>query len=749
MRGLVIVAVLCVMVMLLAVCVPAPTPAPTPTPTQEPFGVLPQTYTWHPAVNLYTDRDSFWTDFAMPTTDQINAHYDVQWDELKPNQTGIDLTPIRDVLDAMDGQTVTLPDGTVTDRPLWLTVPMMWTQYPTTGCIDYVPTWVGGTCSGSSCNGGTATNYRLQSTGGAWVGQWFSLPAFDKAGFITAYNQTLIELSNALTTEERDRIAGFYIPIGWNNEYGLVAPESYACGIDGTSLISREEYYTFIKQAADGYHIAFPDKPLFMLAASMYDEERIDLATHFAGYETNGTSNRHVGFGWNGMSPDVPASRPDGSGGGWIDISRHYEGILPIKMEPATYQYSGATRDNNEWWSWMFGLAHKPDHVDTSQGWICTGTVVGQECDTGTSQLARYASVHGFPVDFGTFLNRAFGDTSITSRDLFVVPHQTEYPAYGIGRNGYDGCLTGFCQGWQGDFTHYMAISGGTYGRRCLVPGMPDCQDTGLPGPLTGDQSQSPYSRHAVAITSTLTTVISTTNGLYGGSVPDATIRILYVNDDASDFTVEYPRATGTTSYTVDRTAAGGWAWSSVQVPLRVGNYIPGGSQLKLTYSGAVPPTVAMIWIDLTGGGTLATPVPTATPVPFTWPAATTLWSQSASMCQPKVACSSSTDCLAVWTDKRNDTSQPNSCWQYGTKRHLSAELLLAVRSCRHWRHLRAPVLPVDRRSDWERGGDPHGEQGQPVPARVLVGQRERVPRSLAGSQPAGDQLQQLPAVLL
>ncbi len=668
MKRLIVLSALCLIVIVLAMCMPAPTvPAPVPataTPSPGEQGVLPSVYNWHPAVNLYADRDAFWTDFAMPTTDQVSAHYDVQWDDLKPNQTGIDLTSIRDVLSAMDGQTVTLPDGTVTDRPLWLTVPMMWTQHPTTGCAIYVPAWVGGTCSGSTCSGGTATNYRLQSTGGSWVGQWFSLPAFDKPGFVTAYAQTITELSNALSPDERDRIAGFYIPIGWNNEYGLVAPTSYACGIDGTSLIGREEYYTFIKQAADAYHVAFPDKPLYLLAASMYDQERIDLAAHFALYETNGTPNRHVGFGWNGMKPDVPASRPDGSGGGWIDITRHYEGVLPIKLEPATYQYSGTTRDNNEWWSWMFGLAHKPDHVDTSQGWICTGTVLGQECDTGTSQLARFTSVHGFPVDFGTFLNRTFGDTQYTSRDLFVVPHQTEYPAYGTGVNGY--VCNGFCQGWIGNFTHYMDLGNEAISRRCLVPDMPTCQDTTLPGPLTGDQSQSPYSRHAVQMAgSSLTTVISPTNALYGQVVPQAKIRLLYINDDASDFTVTYPTTTGTASYTVDRTAAGGWGWSSVAVPLKVGNHIE-GAQLRIEYSGSVPPTFAMIWLDLNDGGVPATPVPTATPVPFTWPAATTLWSQSASMCQPKVACSSSTDCLVVWTDKRNDTSQPNSCWQYG-----------------------------------------------------------------------------------
>ena len=196
----------------------------------------------------------------------------------------------------------------------------------------------------------------------------------------------------------------------------------------------------------------------------------------------------------------------------------------------------------------------------------------------------------------------------------------------------------GFCQGWIGNFTHYMDLGAEAITRRCLVPGMPTCQDTTLPGPLTGDQSQSPYSRHAVQMAgSSLTTVISTTNALYGQVVPQAKIRLLYIHDDASDFTVTYPTATGTASYSVDRTSAGGWGWSSVAVPLKVGNYIS-GAQLSIEYSGAAPPTFAMIWLDLNDGGVPAPPVPTATPVPFTWPAATTLWSQSASMCQPKVA---------------------------------------------------------------------------------------------------------------
>lgn len=677
MRTFAIILALCIAALLLAVCVPAPKPTdvPEPTETEGPEGILPQTYTWNPGVNLLVDRDSFWTNFQMPTDDQTSAHYDLQWDDLKPNQTGINLTAIRDRLAILDAQTVTLPDGTVVDhRPLWLTIPMMWTQYDTIGCQIYVPTWVGGTCSGSTCSGGTAQNYRLQSTSGSHTGEWFSVPAVNKTGFIAAYQQTLVELSNALTQDERDRIAGFYMALGFNNEYGLNAPGTYACGVDGSTMVSAAQYDTFVRGAIDAYHVAFPDKPVFVLGATIPDNKRRGLDNYMRALTTNGTPNRHVGWGFNGMSPDVPASVVQAGSyqyGGWIDIARSSADILPLKLEPATYQYPAQFRVNNEWWSWMFGMALSPDHVSASQGWLCTGTTIGHECDTSESQLDVYHDTYDFPVPMGLFLNQNFGANSATARHLFVVPHETEYPpgtGTGIGTPPYS-CGT-YCTGFRGNFTHYMDFGAEAVTRRCLVPGMPSCTDSTLPGPVSGGQSESPYSRHAVKMdAASLSTVISTTNALYGLTMPTAFIRILYINDGTGDFDVTFPTGNGgETTYTVDRTAAGGWAWSNLNVAnLRVGNWLSGGKQLRIDYSGSAPaPTFAMIWLDLSQSGNFATPVPTATPVPFTWPAATTLWSQSASICQPKVACSSGTDCLVVWTDKRNDTAAPNSCWQYG-----------------------------------------------------------------------------------
>ena len=74
MKALIVLGVLCVLVMLLAVCVPMPKPVPTPTPTVslddiDVPQIFPETYTWNPGVNLLVDRDSFWTDFVMPTDD--------------------------------------------------------------------------------------------------------------------------------------------------------------------------------------------------------------------------------------------------------------------------------------------------------------------------------------------------------------------------------------------------------------------------------------------------------------------------------------------------------------------------------------------------------------------------------------------------------------------------------------------------------------------------------------------------------
>lgn len=686
--GTIALLIIVVLVLVVIACVPVtPTPAPTSTPVP-PAGVLGEGILGD-GLNMLVDRDDFnQTDRNIPDT-ELTSHDGFYWDDLAPSNGVYSFTGIDAALATLTSQSVTTVDGvSVSPRPLWISVPQFWTQGTGGNCNVDVPDWVGGTCAGGVCTGGIATSYYYTPT-------MEEVPALDKPAFWSAYEATIA----ALGAEYNDNanIAGVFIASGYDNETSINADY---CGITTAVAngigITSDEYRDFVKRQINAFHAAFPSKPVYLLtSAADRDRDRCVWTQATPSASFRGMVYlypKHLGIGSNGMQPDAPKftfhptpTFPD-AGCGEFDMLTTWQDALPVKMEPAAIE-SGARKTQEEYWSWLLALTNRVDFVDAQVDWFCDPVTGGTACSTPVaSSMMQVNTTYGFPtvVPFPDFVERQFGETPGDSRDAWVAFRDTEYPhvlyptpVYSATNTpfpyaqGVDGYVCGwYCGGWEGDFEHYMTITSGSTTHLCNVPGMAGCVDA-LPTP------DGIYGRHARSFADGVEISLDSDWGYLNRTLTVARIRVAYVNDSADDFNIIYPTtaAGATATLTVDRTAAGGWAWyDSGPITLYAGNVNGGDHFITIDHASGTNPTLHMIWLDVTASAAQNTPTPTPTWTPIVTPTpAMTAWPYPTARalnsgivgwnrCQPSIACRSATSCMLVWQDKRNDSADLWTC---------------------------------------------------------------------------------------
>lgn len=599
-------------------------PEATPAPPQR--IVLP------PGGNMLVDRDNFnGADRGIPNI-ELASHLDISWAAINPQNCDTDplgctdFSVIEDRLNQLSGQQVTLVDGqVVTPRPVWLSLPRFWSQGQEVDnvryCDNYVPNWLGST-------DGLAPNYSVlvtRTVNGQAITHTELVPRLDSPALQDAYATLIQRLGEAYGSDPR--VAGLFIANGYDNETNLIArwcgvsldliancsdPNAATCLI---SAYSGGEYDRFVRRTIEAFHQAFPRKPVYLLLAPAPDDWlRCNWVYGVPGQFTGirDYDNRHIGIGFNGMRYDVPSfirrpppePPPARAACSSFQLMLDNRGILPIKLEPSQ-SWSGVARHQIEYWSWLAGMGpFWPDLIDTQPSWFCVETEAEGSCratppaTTPSSQLRVFNTQYGFPLietprsgsqgDFSDWIERQLGNTASNARDLWTVFHRTEFPHTGS-------YCRGFCEGFDANFDHFLAVVDGAYTVRCGNSELP-CYD---PNPLPAAETNI-YSRFAGRMDgSTLSFAISNTLSYYGRTMANVTIRIAYVNDGESDFTITFPAATGSTTLTVDRTAAGGWAWFETTQTVRLANVLD-GAVLRLGYTGPAPqPTLHMIWIDV------------------------------------------------------------------------------------------------------------------------------------------------------
>ncbi len=591
----------------------------------------PQRIVLPPGGTMLVDRDNFnGADRGIPGV-ELASHLDIPWAAINPqNCTSdplgcTDFSVIEDRLNQLSTQAVTLVDGgQVAPRPVWLTLPMFWAQGPEVDnvryCHNFVPNWLGGA-------DGVAPNYSVlvtRTVNGQAITHTEAVPRLDSPAFQNAYATLIQRLGEAYGNDPR--VAGLFMASGYDNETNLA---SRWCGVSldlisncsnpnaPTCLISAYsggEYDRFVRSTIDAFHQAFPRKPVYLLMAPAPDDwMRCNWVYGVPGQFTGirQYSNRHIGLGYNGMRYDVPSfirlpppqPPPARAACGAFQLMLDNRGILPIKLEPSQ-SWWGVARHQIEYWSWLLGIGpFWPDLIDTQPSWFCVETAAEGSClatppaTAPSSELRIFNTGYGFPFietprsgdqgDFADWIERQLGNNASNARDLWTAFHRTEFPHTGTYCRGY-------CEGFDANFDHFLAVVDGEYTVRCGNSELP-CYD---PNPLPAAETHI-YSRFAGRMDGpTLTFAISDTLSYYGRTMDNVTIRIAYVNDNEADFTVTVPTATGSTTLTVDRTAAGGWAWYETTQTMRLANVLAGGV-LRIDYTGPQPrPTLHMVWID-------------------------------------------------------------------------------------------------------------------------------------------------------
>ena len=605
-------------------------------------------------VYAHVDRDDYTTNLRDVPGVELNSHLDVYWNTINLADCGFG-TPvpgcmyyadIDHALETVDTQTINYVNGVTQARKLWISLPVFWTQHPSLSytCANNLPTYVP--------TPHAPTVVPVTGTPHPEI-----VPPFDTAAMRDAYTQTLKLLGERYDGDTR--LAGVFLSLGYNNETNLDAAH---CGL-GQSVVddyiqtySGGNYDLFVQAALTAAHDAFPNKPVYLLAATIPDERLrcnwFDGAGTFQGIGNYGNPN--IGYGFNGMKFDVPfyIKRPIGvatptywncSPGAILD---RYSASLPVKMEPAnnyTDINSGAVRESLQYWSHLFALSYSPDFEDVQPSWFCDNLTAGEDCATPlASQYSVMTSAYAFPQvttprdgatgDFSAWVERQYGQTQFTATDLWTAfrPESSEFPWLGTYCQGY-------CVGRQGNYSHYLAPVGSSWTVRCADTdtggGAMDCSAAvPLPTPTA-----NPYSRFAGQMTATTLSFAAASSLAYYGQAVETTIRIAYVNDGADDFCVAYRDATGAVqSTTVNRTTAGGWSWAALPVTMTIANHVDlGNGAIQVRYgqsncslgATAPKPTFHMVWLDVGAAGALptptSTPTPTRTSTPTTGPSNT------------------------------------------------------------------------------------------------------------------------------
>ncbi|MBK9230127.1 MAG: hypothetical protein IPO15_04415 [Anaerolineae bacterium] len=360
----------------------------------------------------------------------LASHINVIWNEVHFINGELDWSAIETQVAQIAAQHVTLANGTAIPRPVWLTLPVFWRQGEPGKC-EY---------SGRG-------NVLIVPTPLAPVGQ--VVPAFGDAGFLTRYRDFVLAAGRQWNNDPR--IAGVIIAGGYDNETQIGASYCNVLGERNDFPVTKQQMTDFVTNAIEAFHDAFPDKPVYLnFAPAPTDQARCDWVNLMLSYNP-----RHIGVGFNGMKPDVPAfvehppvltttPTPSGLDCGPLELIKRYAEILPVKFEPVTGFPSG---NNSElqwrYWSWLLALTARVDFVDVQDAWFCSpvhnhnGLCFPPTSTPYTPPTLTLNAVQtpnpatgddGFPVLFSDWIERQLGKTAATNDQLWVVLRETEYP---------------------------------------------------------------------------------------------------------------------------------------------------------------------------------------------------------------------------------------------------------------------------------------------------------------------------------
>ncbi|MGB4805979.1 MAG: hypothetical protein WBV59_25300, partial [Anaerolineae bacterium] len=285
------------------------TPTPTPTSVRDlrtPTATATRTPTATPTLGNYilVRRDE--TEYIPPPPagfPALASHIDVIWKKIPATGSTFNWSAIETQVSQIAAQQITLSDGRRISRPVWLTLPVFWTQgLEDRGsgqrfCNNDVPNSVK-TLAPDHVIQITQT---LDEPPRPLTPYTVNVPAFDDPDFLTEYRRFVLDAGRQWNNDPR--IAGILIAGGYDNETQFTAPWCYVAAGRPDLPIRLPHMTAFVTGAIQAFHDAFPNKPVYLnYAPGPTDESRCNFVNLMLSYNP-----RHIGVGFNGMSPDVPA----------------------------------------------------------------------------------------------------------------------------------------------------------------------------------------------------------------------------------------------------------------------------------------------------------------------------------------------------------------------------------------------------------------------------------------------------------
>lgn len=551
----------------------------------------------------YVDANGYRQEYTgHPELGALGGWREFHWCDLNPGLGVYDWTESDKYIQDAQAMQVTLPDGSVTAKPVGIAV-VVWTADTLGGHIgvNYIPTWI------TSLGGGnTFSCYDPDDTGPCMP---FCTPKYTNTAWQSYFDQFLMAMGQHYDNNP-DFANLAWVAVGTGVDEEVVERKN----LNGCAYAAGDTlaFTNWCSHVFDTYGRAFPNTPHFI-------QPTVHSAHIFASQAT-GNVSKMSGVKVNGLEPDVASAELRFNGvltGGVTGFSELYHEQIPTGYEPKR----GNGIEGN-YWFFMQGLSTHPYMFDI------------QLPNLSDTYLAEQRT--GFPIL--DFVRRHLGKSLQDTPDVWIVLRDTGWRDTTY--TGSDG-ITRTYGPHHGDFSYWLYRSDTAPGS-CSVVLQAEKLVAELPAAAKSHIYGWASTRRTDQATGNPYLSFDIDDGYrYAGQVPKAAggqvswqITMTLVNNSTDTFSLEYMDYYGNL---VQRTATKGSALGTVDnwvdytwtvTDAYFNNGLPGGMDFRINCNNDGNEIVHRL-IARADGPPPPTPTPTLTRPPTSTPTRTPIPTQT------------------------------------------------------------------------------------------------------------------------
>ena len=509
---------------------------------------------------LYQMFDNAGTDFQKLVQERgpVGSVQWATWETINPDKGVYNFSAMDARLRAVEDMTITLADESVVPHPVILQVFPYLSSASNWGYefYDATPQWLYRQMGDRPTVGGKLVGHRL--TGCGFIA---TMPAYDSYAWREAFYDLIRALGERY--DSNPQVVGVVIATGIDGETHAI--KNWHCQwesiIDAQAPGTAYRFSQFWRGCMDVYVESFPTTQLWIDNVAGGSGTRKASSVYAA--------NLGIGLQNSALTTDIDSHTGYGNWTGQWDMIRAYSDTLSINTETRM----GYGSDLTHYWTYLAGLHYHPRVMTTHPDYLI--------------QLD--------PVFLG-WVNNHIGVTIENTPSVWTVLRDHEYPLQDWGAGG--------CSGQMGDWTFWMT--------RINEPGAMTVRTWVLPAHDLYDR-QAGRTDQASGNTQMVFEVADQ-------FVREAyKLRLVYVDDDADTFSIEY----GSQTMTIKKEGSGEWREVLMDLP----DYRP-VEDIILSCNGDGDETVHMVEL-LGSNGPAPTSTPTASPTGTSSPTATAICTET------------------------------------------------------------------------------------------------------------------------